>query len=597
MRSTALFVNMVWVCCFLLAEIYRYYPIVGHDFTYIVSHIFDTYLHYRINGLTIEWYTPSFGGGLPSYAHPQQMQFSLVQLLVFFVNPWDAVIISILIYMLAGLLCFYHFAKDVLHLDWRASLLGSLFFIVTGFYIGHMISGAFGFMAFPLLAGILLLLFKQGWSDWLAGIVLALLIVSLVYQAGFYLLVIFGLSCGITLPLLYLIDSNLFSFSSFFRRVSIAGLLSMLISASKLYAVYTFMRFFPREIPIPYSAQYTDSILPAALFFIAQLLGTTTLVPLMALAGWHVNLLPNILTSLSGYPISGLWETDNGISPALIMVFLLAGLMFLRSWRKIRLAKISKDKLTALFLLIFTVWFTIEYSLAKGWLYTLASQLPLLRSLHINFRFTSAFYFPLALLGSLILHRWFQAWNSKRADLLFLALNIITLVSPLSYFLYTDNVHYRMFDVRNILTAYQQSQHGETFPVKIVADKNTKDWDAITQGATTIKPYEPIFGYQLEAFAPQIHPGSVFTVTNGFFNMTNPASLTFPDENGGKLFSLFAESDRHRLDDFTQRKQPDWHIPQVQIVLDDVSALSFFSAVFIVLLTALRLSSWKLFKN
>jgi len=145
--------------------------------------------------------------------------------------------------------------------------------------------------------------------------------------------------------------------------------------------------------------------------------------------------------------------------------------------------------------------------------------------------------------------------------------------------LYTEDVHYRMFDVRNIIAAYQESKQGETFPVRIVAGPETKDWEAITQRATSIKPYEPVFGYWLEAFQPDIHPGSVFEVRNGYFNMTNPASLTYPEINGGRIFSLFSESDRQRLEQFTLRRQVDWHIPKTQIFLNYVSAISFCISV------------------
>ncbi len=249
----------------------------------------------------------------------------------------------------------------------------------------------------------------------------------------------------------------------------------------------------------------------------------------------------------------------------------------------VSVSRLSRDKILALCLLLFAISFTVEYSLAKGWFYKFASQLPILESMHINFRFTAAFYFPLALLGAMILDRWFRGANEKRAMTIFIALNIVTLVSPLSYFLYTDNVHYRIFDVRNIIEAYQQSKQGEIFPVHDFADKNTKDWDAITQGATTIHPYEPVFGYWLDAFTPQIHPGPVLDLTNGYFNMTNPASLTFPEANGGRLFSLFAESDRQRLKQFLQRRQVDWHIPRTQILLNYVSAISFCLSIVILI--------------
>jgi hypothetical protein len=68
--------------------------------------------------------------------------------------------------------------------------------------------------------------------------------------------------------------------------------------------------------------------------------------------------------------------------------------------------------------------------------------------------------------------------------------------------------------------------------------------------------------------------------------MTNPASLTFPEANGGKIFSLFTESDRGRLEQFTQRRQPDWKIPQIHIVINTISGISFLIAIAIVLLYA-----------
>ena len=39
------------------------YPFVGHDYSYLVPRLLDTDIHYKINGLSIQWYTPSFGGG------------------------------------------------------------------------------------------------------------------------------------------------------------------------------------------------------------------------------------------------------------------------------------------------------------------------------------------------------------------------------------------------------------------------------------------------------------------------------------------------------------------------------------------------------
>jgi hypothetical protein len=589
-QNAILIFNIVAVGLFLFAILNRNYPIIGHDYTYFLSRLFDTELHYRINGLSIQWYTPSFGGGLPAYANPQQAQFSLPQILTLLFNPWDSYLFSITIYATVGILCFYIFSREILNLDWRASLLGALFFVFTGFYIGHMIAGQLGFLGFPLLSGVMLVLFWKRCPDLLAGIVIALLISSLIYHAGFYTLVIFVLSSGITLPMLYIINPQIFSFASLFKRLTISGVFFVALSLSKVYAIYTFMRYFQREITYEYSSEYLSTPLLAIMSFFAQLLGTTTIAPLMVVTGQDINSLPRILSYLSGYTYSGLWETDNAVSPALICIFFFAALRHIRAKKKVNLSSLPKDKLVALLLVILATWLALEYTLAKGWLYSLISQLPVFKSLHINFRFTSVFFFPLATSGALITHQWLQEQNHKNAWTWFILLNIITLASPLSYFLYTDDVHYRMFDATNLLTAYQQSKEGETFPVKYVTDKDIKDWNVFPLGATTILPYEAVFGYDLRAFTPQIHPGLIFEVTDGYFNMTNPASLTFPLKNGGKVFSLFEETDQGRLELFIQRRQPNWNIPIIQIVFNYISAISFFASLAVIFFNILPLS-------
>jgi hypothetical protein len=55
------------------------YPFVGPDYRYFIPRLIDTNLHMRINGPGIQWYTPSFGGGLPAFANPQNIEYSIVQ--------------------------------------------------------------------------------------------------------------------------------------------------------------------------------------------------------------------------------------------------------------------------------------------------------------------------------------------------------------------------------------------------------------------------------------------------------------------------------------------------------------------------------------
>jgi hypothetical protein len=81
----------------------------------------DTHLHYRINGRAVQWYTPTFGGGLPAFFNPQHIQVSLPQLLLFVADPWTAGLLSLAITSVAGYVAIYGFLRSVLKLDSKHS--------------------------------------------------------------------------------------------------------------------------------------------------------------------------------------------------------------------------------------------------------------------------------------------------------------------------------------------------------------------------------------------------------------------------------------------------------------------------------------------
>ncbi len=83
------------------------------------------------------------------------------------------------------------------------------------------------------------------------------------------------------------------------------------MSSSKLAAVYSFMRFFPRQVADFYPA---TGILKGLYGISLQLFGTMTLAPLFRLIGSHPALLPNYLVSITGAHY-GYWEFDMSVSP------------------------------------------------------------------------------------------------------------------------------------------------------------------------------------------------------------------------------------------------------------------------------------------
>ena len=94
--------NILVIGAFIIWYCNRTYPMIGHDYRLFMPYMIDSYLHQKINGLTVQWYTPSFAGGRPVYSSPEDFQFSLPQFLLWVVNPWIAILASLLIFSTIG---------------------------------------------------------------------------------------------------------------------------------------------------------------------------------------------------------------------------------------------------------------------------------------------------------------------------------------------------------------------------------------------------------------------------------------------------------------------------------------------------------------
>jgi hypothetical protein len=552
------------VILIILLLMNRDYPWVGHDYAYFIPHIIDTVLHVRINGLTIQWYTPSFGGGLPGFPNPQHMQYSIVQLLALWMQPWTAVLVSTAFVSLVGYYFFYKFLNERLELDWRASLLGGMFFLGNGFYIEHLIAGQMGYQLFPLVAIVLCALTDPRGKYIYNGAIVAVVIVLMIFQAGFYLIVILVLSLGIALPLLHLYKPELLNSRHMAITMISAVILATAISISKLYAVAAFMSHFPRQV----FDVYNIGLFQAGMGIVAQLLGVMMLQPLLVFSGQNPELLSGALANITGARY-GIWETDRGLSPVLIICLFTGLASAIARFRRNPTFTFKRSSPISIILLALSLWVTIEMTLARGMIYLVTKQLPILSSLHVNVRFTTAFILPLIIVGTFQLHRFFL---NRSKPSYFAALILLTIVSLFSYFTLPKDIHSREFNAGRSSGTYEKIRSGGTFPVTHIEAINPRV--GFVESASSIMPYEPIFGYRLEEFKPHIHLGSVFEEDHGYFNMTNPESLVFPELNGLQPFEKFKVSERDQLQAFLERGQRQWNIPAAQRILSTVSLLA-----------------------
>ncbi len=565
--AVLIFLNIAVISLFLILFTNSTYPIVGNDYRLFGPRLLDSLLFYKINGFGIEWYTPSFGGGLPAYPNPLQMQFSFQQLFTFFTNPWIAIMLSSVVYIAIGFGVAYLLLKDVLSLHPFAAILGAGFFVACGFFIERMIVGHTDKITYPLLVVPVYAILNRKLPAWLNGVLIGLTLAIWLNSGGVYIGVMCLFTAMVTLPLIYLIRPNLFAWKSFFATAAWGVLFTLLLCISKLYPMVLFMRNFPRVVEDRYFVSLGSSIAGAVL----QLIGVMPTLPFLEIIGKNPLVLPVRLTQLTGTQY-GFWEIDSSISPVLI-VLLAYGL-----WTTIRHfpAIEKKDwwkKALAAGLLIFSIIFVFQFAEARGFLFNHFRVIPIFKSLRTNTRFISSYVLPLAMLGAMAFDHWLKGRPARQSAAAFVALNVISLAFLWTYYLLPINVQYRSFDINAVIDTYKGIEAGQTYPVtQIIPEMN--DYEVFQAGASNVhRHYDPLLSGH--SFTPQVHEGPVSDIQNGSYNMTDPTGYVFPAENHSELFSLIPVSEATQMEQFTQRKAPDWKLPLLQIVFDWVSGLTF----------------------
>lgn len=194
--------------------------------------------------------------------------------------------------------------------------------------------------------------------------------------------------------MLFLLRPQIFHWKRLALSALIGLPLGLGLTASKLAAVASFMRYFPRETFDVFATPLWRALPGLAL----QLGGVMLLAPLYALMGWKMSAMLTLLQVNTGASV-GLWELDLSLTPVLWLALLAGAVLLLASWRRNGLPR-QKSFWLALILSLFAAELALEFTLARGIFYPVLRELPVLGSLHINSRFGSAFLFPLAVLGA-----------------------------------------------------------------------------------------------------------------------------------------------------------------------------------------------------
>jgi hypothetical protein len=549
-------------------------PDVGHDYFQFISHLLDTHLFYKLNGIKIQWYSPTFGGGLPAFPNPQNIQFSLPQLFTLFIQPWWAVNASLAIFIGIGYLASLYFFNKIAKFEFFASMLGGMFLVGNGFFLQHAIVGHVTFFTYPLIAIILICVFDQNIPRYVSSIILAITLTSTLHQGGSYIFLILFFSLALALPVLYTVRPGLFDFRRIFQ-VSIAGsALALLLSASKLSAIFSLMRFFPREIADTFNAPFFFRVWG----IIIQILGLQNLFPLLMLNSKTPDLLyRQWFLDYLGTP-HGVHELDISISPALTIILIVGLALQIKKLAREKLFRISFPQ----FILLAVIWITFQFITAKGIIYESLVNLPLLRSLHVNIRYTSSFILPLTIIGAYLLDKWSKILPRSKFIILILCANALFFLSFSPYYISPfKELSVRNFKIRRSALIYQNIETDKIFRVDNIME--ISDGVVLLQRASNTYSFYVIFGYSNESFFPEFVPGPVRAITDGYYNITNPASLVFPEANGLHLFERISVNDKENFEKFINYQIPNWKLPLYQKIFNQISLWSLLFSVTILL--------------
>lgn len=574
----ALLIEAGLVSGILIASVNQYFPNIGIDFKYFIPRLIDSFLHYQINGFSIQWYTPSFGGGMPSYPNPQQIQFSIPQLFTQFTNPYTAILISIFVFCWVGIVSSYYLFKSVLGFGTTASLLSGVLFLANGFYIQHMGIGHLTFITLPVLPLLLIGILRRG-NVLFNGVIIGCVFATLLHHGSFYLVIYFTLSTALSLALIGVIKPIKLKLARVFYN-SVTGLIfAVTLSASKLGAVLHFLRLFPRHITDEFDASLGQALFSVPL----QLFGAMSLRPIGFLQGTKPKLIWDAMMTYTGSQLS-FWELDISVTPIIWVLLGISGAKIFQLTVKRRI-NFTKYQWLSLIVTVFFFELIIEFIIAKGLFYPVISQAPILNSLHVNPRYTLTLIFPLVILA-IASYDYFTSAILKRpkAEWLIFGITLFLALAPLSvYFeMPMDKLGRRQFYVEGSVEVYQRARQGETFPVKqVVADMN--DARVFDQFASNLTPYEVLFGYNLGEFNHTLVEGSPYLTIDETYNFNNPSALVFPEANDARPFDRIRVSERENLDALLNRRQPNWNLPPRQLFADRVSILAALVSVVVLL--------------
>ncbi len=503
----------------------------GHDYAYFLPALLDGYYWQLNNGpLTPEWFTPAFCGGLPAFASPINLYYSLPQWLTYFIDPLTASYLTLLVFAALGFTGFYLLLRIGFKTAIATALLGGALFMFNGFFSHRIVIGHLTYHAFMLTPLIAFLLLPKGdqtkYFDLktLMRLSIATLLLGYMIYSGMIHLILPVILILIFIGTLHgLMYGNV---HRFWLNMVIAGGLSIILALPKLAPSIMYVSNFER----------TDYLLP----------GAGSLWDLLRLVFDILFFQPSpstteLLTNVQWPPARH--EFEYGITFIPLLVMIVSTALLIKNFSGIKTC--IKAQNTSTWLQLGVLAFVLSIPMALN-IYTpdwnaLLKETPILKDSSSLVRWFSAFI-PIFILIAMILLE--KTSHVKRFLPYISAIAIISVVMinfnvERSYY---TNQSYKTDTIVDGYAEAKKTNHAQVInKLTMFRDQHGKPAippyrnNTLVQGASQLLCYEPLFGYRLEHFPRgTLIPGEASWVKDGYFNLKNPACYVFGDANNCK---------------------------------------------------------------
>ncbi len=514
------------------------------------------------------YYTPHMCGGFPEYANPQSMYYSLQQFLVLFLDMWLAVRLTILISMCLAYVGWYRVGKDLIKLNMHWAHLLALIITAHGYHFMHMIPGHIVFHSMPMIGWLLWLLFDRRELDrkglMLKGAWFALATAYILYSGGYMVAVMALFAVIVLLPYELILHAATLSsrLKILIKNILVCGIGGLLINASKLVATFSFIRYFPREVP--FERLWDDTSILVYIF--------------RALFALPQN---NDLYWEFGMGKWGAFHEYSFLVSPVILIGLGLGVYLL--WKKRSTVLRHKVQLivtaaTSLVLLLLLMQLMQGY----GWMVTPLETLPIFRGLHVNMRWLYAFSFLPILTSVWCLQQCFSRY-SRSFVIVGGVITIVAFVGGYYGILHTNTLP-RTLPYDEILAALETQEDyldldvEEAFDMR---DMGHSGFIPLIFGGNHIYCSEPML-LGTSNLPDTIRVAKIMNESDGVLNIYNPACMVYPKENDCEPGDRILVSDKENAERFRTGQKTTWKMSGLQHISNWISILTLIGCVVII---------------